>query len=374
MSVPTPRASAPETYDTRPAVQPHSCALSVPDLHSARRTPVDLRSDTVTRPTAEMRRAMAEAEVGDDVYGEDPTILALEARVAELLGKEAALFVPSGTMANQLALAVHTEPGDEVLTHSDAHILHYESGAAAALSGLQITPLAGPRALPAPDTFALASRGGHYWEPRTRLVWLENTANRGGGTVLDPAGTQAVADLARALGLALHLDGARLWNAAVATGQSEAALAAPFDTVSVCLSKGLGAPVGSLIAGPTALVRRAHRLRKRWGGGMRQVGILGAAGLYALDHHRADLADDHARARTLADACTALGLAVVPPESNILMVDTPGPAPDAVAALAEHGVHVSAFGPNRLRLTTHRDVDDAGLEAACEALRRVFGA
>ncbi len=321
-----------------------------------------------------MRRAMAEADVGDDVYGEDPTIARLEARVAELLGKEAALFVPSGTMANQLALAVHTTPGDEVLTDADAHILHYESGAAAALSGLQITPLPGARALPSPETVTTASRGGYYWEPRTRLVWLENTANRAGGLVLDPAGTHAVAEVARAHNLALHLDGARLWNAAVATGTEEATLAAPFDTVSVCLSKGLGAPVGSLLAGPKDLVQRAHRLRKRWGGGMRQVGILGAAGLYALDHHRARLADDHAHARLIADAVAGLpGVSAAPPDTNIVMVDVPMRAADAVAALAEAHVRVSAFGPHRLRLTTHLDVTAEDAAFAAEALRRVLG-
>jgi threonine aldolase len=321
-----------------------------------------------------MRRAMAEADVGDDVYGEDPTIQRLEARVAELLGKEAALFVPSGTMANQLALAVHTEPGDEVLTHTDAHILHYESGAAAALSGLQITPLPGPRGLPAPEAFATAIRGGYYWEPRTRLVWLENTANRAGGLVLDDAGTQAVVDVARAHALALHLDGARLWNAAVATGRSEFDLAAPFDTVSVCLSKGLGAPVGSLLAGPAALVQRAHRFRKRWGGGMRQVGILGAAGLYALDHHRARIADDHAHARLLAGAVQGLdGVSAAVPDTNIVMVDIPMPAAEAVSRLADAGVRVSAFGPHRLRLTTHLDVTDGDAAFAADALRRVLG-
>ncbi len=338
---------------------------------------VDLRSDTVTRPGAAMRRAMYDAEVGDDVYGEDPTATRLQARVAEIVGKEAALFVPSGVMSNQLALKVHTAAGDEALAERGAHVVNYESGGAGLLSGVTLLALDDPRGRGHLTAEVVASglrSGAYYWEPRQRLVWFENTANRAGGTVQPPDETAAAAAVVRAAGLALHLDGARLWNASVALGTPVAALAAPFDTVSVCLSKGLGAPVGSVLVGPRDLIREAHRYRKMWGGGMRQVGVLAAAGLYALDHHRDGLADDHRRARALAGACEAAGLAVVPPETNIVMADTPGPALDAARALADVGVRVSVFGPRLLRLTTHRDLDDAGLARACEAFARVFGA
>ena len=336
---------------------------------------IDLRSDTVTRPTAAMRRAMADAEVGDDVYGEDPTVARLEARVAELLGKEAALFVPSGVMGNQLALKVHTQPADEVIAERGAHVVNYESGAGGLLSGVGFALVDGERGHLTPEGAEGAVRAGYYWEPRSRLVWSENTANRAGGTVLRPAAAAAVADVARRHGLGLHLDGARLWNAAVALGTSEAELAAPFDTVSVCLSKGLGAPVGSVLAGPRDLVRDAHRYRKMWGGGMRQVGILAAAGLHALDHHRARLADDHARARAFAEGLAALprlavDLATV--ETNIVMVDVPGPAVEAAGALAARGVRVSPFGPRRLRATFHLDVSDADVDAARAAFAAVF--
>ena len=336
----------------------------------------DLRSDTVTVPDAAMRRAMADAEVGDDVYGEDPTASRLEARVAEIAGKEAALFVPSGVMSNQLALKVHTSAGDEALVERGAHVLNYESGGAGLLSGVTLLALDDPRGRGHLTADVLASglrSGTYYWEARQRVAWFENTANRAGGTVQPPGETAEAAEAARAAGLALHLDGARLWNASVALGLPVDVLAAPFDTVSLCLSKGLGAPVGSVLAGPRDLIREAHRYRKMWGGGMRQVGVIAAAGLHALDHHRSGLAADHARARALADACAAAGLAVVPPETNIVMADTPGPAADAASALAALGVRVSVFGPRRLRLTTHRDVGDEAIAAACEAIARVFG-
>jgi len=340
-------------------------------------SPVDLRSDTLTRPTPAMRRAMADAEVGDDVYGEDPTVKRLEATVAERLGKEAALFVPSGTMSNQLALNVHTRPGDEAIVERGAHVVNYESGAGAVLSGVQFQMLDGERGHLRADQIAGAVRAGYYWEPASRVVWCENTANRAGGTIQLPREAEAVAREARRFGLALHLDGARLWNAAVALGVAEADLAAPFDTVSVCLSKGLGAPVGSVLAGPKDLVAEAFRWRKRWGGGMRQVGILAAAGLYALEHNRDRLADDHARARRLAETLNGLpgvtvDLATV--ETNIVMVDVPGTAVDAAARLADAGVRVSPFGPQRLRLTTHLDVTDDDLDRALAAMTHVLAA
>ena len=338
-------------------------------------SPVDLRSDTVTQPTAEMRRAMADAEVGDDVYGEDPTVRRLEESVAAILGKEAAVFVPSGVMGNQVAIRVHTRPGDEAVVAERSHLYHYEGAAPAALWGVQLRPVGdGSGVLTAADVEAVV-QGAQDWEARTRLVCLENTVNKAGGVAVPLAATAPVAAVARARGLALHLDGARLWNAAVALGESEAALAAPFDTVNVCLSKGLGAPVGSVLAGTRDAMREARRARKLLGGGMRQAGILAAAGLVALDH-RSRLADDHARARRLGDAiATRTPFRLVrEPQTNIVLFDTPGrPAAGVVSALAEHGVLASAFGPETVRLITHLDVDDAGLERAAEALARVAG-
>src|SRR6266567_4620988 len=260
---------------------------------------IDLRSDTVTKPTPGMREAMARAEVGDDVYGEDPTVNRLQERVAELLGVEAALYVPSGSMANQIALAVNTRHGDDVIIGEGGHNWLYESGAGAALSGCQFT-FAGSGGLFTGDDVRRAAKPDNHHHAPTRLVCIENTHNRAGGRIWPEADVRGVLDAARALGLRAHLDGARLWNVAVATGRRERDLAAGFDTISVCLSKGLGAPVGSLICGSKDDMWRAHRFRKMFGGAMRQAGILAAAGLYALEHQRARLADDHANARRLA--------------------------------------------------------------------------
>ncbi|MFO0669326.1 MAG: threonine aldolase family protein [Polyangiaceae bacterium] len=253
---------------------------------------IDLRSDTVTRPTEAMKAAMMAAPLGDDVYGEDPTTLALEARIATLLGKEAALFVSSGTMGNQLAIRCHTQPGDEVIVGEGAHPVFYESGAAPVLSGVQFA-IAGRGGLFTADEMEAEIKPVAYTSPRTSLVCVENTHNRAGGRVFPQAEVVRIAERARARGLALHLDGARLFNAHVAKQTPVAELAAPFDTVSVCFSKGLGAPVGSALVGPRALIIAARRFRKMWGGGMRQSGILAAAALYALDHHVARLAEDH---------------------------------------------------------------------------------
>ena len=336
---------------------------------------IDLRSDTVTRPTAAMRRAMAEAEVGDDVFGEDPTVRRLEARVAEILGKEAALFVPSGVMGNQIALRVHTRPGDEVVVAERSHLFHYEGGAPAALWGVQLRPVGDETGVLVAEDVEAVVRGGADWEPRTSLVCLENTVNKAGGVAVPPDAVAPVAEVARAHGLALHLDGARLWNAARALGVAEAALAAPFDTVNVCLSKGLGAPVGSALAGSAAHVREGRRARKLLGGGMRQSGVLAAAALVALEN-RERLDDDHARARRLAEAVDALpALRLVrAPETNIVLFDTLGqPAAEAVAALEAEGVRVVAFGPQTVRATLHGDVGDAGVERAVGVLGRLFG-
>jgi threonine aldolase len=336
--------------------------------------PIDLRSDTVTRPTAAMRQAMAAAEVGDDVYGEDPTVNRLEARVAELVGTEAALYVPSGSMANQIAIQVHARPGDEVLVGRGAHSFLYESGAASAYGGVQITILDGD------GRFAAAAvRGAHkpdnHHHPPTRLVMVENTHNMGGGLLWDQAELAGVQSAARELGLGLHLDGARLWNAAVAAGHSERELAAGFDSVSVCLSKGLGAPVGSLVAGSRDFIGRAHRIRKMMGGGMRQAGILAAAGLHALEHHRARLADDHDNAAQLAHAIASIaGLSVGRVDTNIVMVDMDerlGSAAELAQRARSQGLLFGAVAPRRFRLVTHLDVDRAACERAVAILTQL---
>jgi threonine aldolase len=329
--------------------------------------PIDLRSDTVTLPTPAMREAMARAELGDDVYGEDPTVARLEARVAELLGKEAALFFPSGTMANQASLHVLTRPGDVVLASQDCHILRYESGAAAALAGLQIQSLGSAGRFAAEDVAAaLPPPDAHF--ARVPLVALENTHNDAGGRVFPFEELGRIAALARERGLRLHLDGARLLNAVVASGIPAASWAAPFDTVSVCLSKGLGAPVGSVVASARDLRGELHRVRKRLGGGMRQVGGLAAAGLHALEHHVERLRDDHANAARLASGLEALGLRVEgKPETNIVMFHVP----EALAFWRAAGAKGVRFNPpdgSRLRAVTHLDVEAADVEDALERL------
>jgi threonine aldolase len=325
---------------------------------------VDLRSDTVTRPSPAMREAMARADVGDDVYGEDPTVNALQERVAALLGKEAALYVPSGTMANQIAIAVHTKPGDEVLVTQGAHCMVFESGAGGALAGVQFTVLGDARGrLAAAEVAAAINPDNHHFAPTT-LVAVENTHNRGGGSIIPQREILAIQQVARARGLALHLDGARLLNAQVATGTSARELAAPFDTVSICLSKGLGAPVGSLLAGSKALIHRAHRRRKMLGGGMRQAGILAAAGLYALEHNVTRLAEDHANARRFAEGIArgpGIAVDVAGVETNIviwdLLPELPLDAAAFVARAREQGLLLNAVGARRLRAVTHLDVD-----------------
>jgi threonine aldolase len=331
--------------------------------------PIDLRSDTVTLPTPAMREAMARAELGDDVYGEDPSVARLEARVAEILGKPAALFFPSGTMANQAALHALTRPGDVVLAARDCHILRYESGAAAALAGLQIQVLGSGGRFGADDVRAALPLPDPHFAP-VRVVAVENTHNDAGGKVFPPDSLREVAALARERGLRLHLDGARLWNAVEASGISASSWAEPFDTVSVCLSKGLGAPVGSLVAGSAELRAALLRVRKMLGGGMRQAGVLAAAGLYALEHHRVRLADDHARARRLADGLAALGLRVEGmPETNIVMFHAEQPLAFWRAAL-EQGVRLGFPNGTRLRAVTHLDVADGDVEEALARLAR----
>ncbi|MFY2556633.1 low-specificity L-threonine aldolase [Corallococcus terminator] len=338
--------------------------------------PIDFRSDTVTKPTAGMRRAIAEAEVGDDVYGEDPTVSRLEARVAERLGLEAALFVPSGTQANQVAIGAHCRAGDEVLTEAGSHILHYEGGAVPALWGVQPQPLPGERGLLTPEDVAAAVREDNLHNPRTRLLSLENTHNRGGGSVWPVERFRAVVEVARKAGLAVHLDGARLFNAEVAAGVPASTWAKLTDTTSVCFSKGLGAPVGSALAGRADVIKEARRLRKRLGGGMRQAGILAAAALYALDHHVERLAEDHANARRLAAALAevpGVKVEVARVETNMVFAEFDRPAMEMVTLLGKHGVLTNpAGGPRSVRLVTHLDLSAADIDESVARIRRVL--
>ena len=336
---------------------------------------VDLRSDTVTRPTPGMLEAMATAEVGDDVFGEDPEARALQEEVATLLGHEAALFVPSGTMANEVAIRTHTEPGDEIIVELKSHVFAHEGGGPAALSGVCIRTLAAHRGILDPADVEAAIRnapdGGH--QPYTKLICLENPSNEGGGSVYPLDVLDAHLALAEERGIRTHLDGARLLNAAVAQGVSPARIARGFDTVSLCLSKGLGAPVGSLLAGSTRTIERAHRFRKMFGGGMRQVGYMAAAGRYALKHHVERLAQDHVHARLLAEAAVEAGARVDMEaiRTNMVYLEVED-APALVTNLAEQGVLCFALGRDRVRLVTHLDVDLEQINQACEVLHDVL--
>lgn len=340
--------------------------------------PIDLRSDTVTRPTPAMRRAMAEAEVGDDVFGEDPTVNRLQEMVAEILGTEAALFVASGTMGNQICIRCHTQPGDELICEAGAHFLHYEGGAMAALSGVQARTIAGRRGVITAQQIEEMLRGETYYFPRSRLVTIENTHNLAGGTIFPLDEMARIRQLAKSRGLMMHLDGARLWNASVAAGTALREYVQHFDSVSVCFSKGLGAPVGSAIAGTKSFIAQARRVRKMFGGGMRQAGILAAAAIYALEHHRERLLDDHANARWLAEALhgrggIAIDLDTV--QSNIVIMDiaaTKLSVPAAIEALKKEGVLMGPFGATTLRAVTHLDVNRADLERAVAACNKVF--
>jgi len=337
----------------------------------------DLRSDTVTSPTPALRAAMAAAEVGDDVYREDPTVRRLEQRIAELLAKPAALFVPSGTMANEIALLCHCQAGDEVIVGAASHCSDFESGAAAAWARVQFRVVGCDGLFTAADLEA-AVRPAAYYLPRTRLVVVENTHNMSGGRLFPPAEVARIVATARAHGLGCHLDGARLWNAAVAAGCSEAELCAGFDTVTVCFSKGLGAPVGSALCGDAATIERALRYRKMLGGGMRQAGILAAGALHALEHHRSRLVEDHAAARALGAALGAMtGVRVGTVDSNMVNVDLDVPAMAVVEAARRRGVLVAATGARRLRLVTHLDITGPrfgeAIAALVEAVREAQG-
>jgi threonine aldolase len=337
---------------------------------------VDLRSDTVTRPPAAMRAAMAAAEVGDDVLGDDPTVQRLQERAADLLGQEAALYVPSGTMANQIAIKVHCEPGDDVLACEGAHLMWYESGAAGAIAGVQIRSI-GRAGHFSDDDVAAAYWSGSPTIPASRLLCVENTHNRSGGVVWSRQDVDEVVAMGRKLNMRLHLDGARLMNAVTATGEKPRTLAGGFDTVSMCFSKGLGAPIGSVIAGSRLHMARALRFRRMLGGGMRQSGVIAAAALWALDHNVERLAQDHANARWMAQRLASMPGAVVDaaPPSNIVMLDLgPAlpPAREVVARLAARGILALACAERRVRLVTHLDVDRAGCERAVSAIAEVL--
>jgi len=336
---------------------------------------VDLRSDTVTRPTAAMRKVMAEADVGDDHFGEDPTVRLLEEETARILGKESALFVPSGSMGNQIAIGIQTRRGDHVLLHERSHVAYSEEAALTSFLGLELLPVVGDAGRLAPESIAAAlDSAAREANGRVGLVELENSHNWAGGAVYDLERLRRAAAPARERGLPVHLDGARLWNASAATGTPVGEFAGAADTVMVCYSKGLGAPVGSAIAGPKALMAEARTLRKRFGGGMRQAGILAAGALHGLRHHRGRLADDHERARRLAEALASVpGLTIDPTTvtTNIVIVEvTPHERVQELAdRAAESGVRLLVFGgPGRFRAATHLDVDDTAIDRAIDVI------
>ena len=341
---------------------------------------IDLRSDTVTKPTEAMREAMARAEVGDDVYGEDPTVNRLQEMVAGLLGKKAALFVPSGTMANQLAIRIQTQPGQEVIAESKAHIVRYEQGAAGALAGVQLHWVTGDRGIMGPEHIEAAIRPKDQHSIQTALICLENTHNAGGGTIYPLSTIERIRAVASAHGVPMHLDGARLFNAVAATTLPPAAYAQHFETVSVCLSKGLGAPAGSLLlTNDPALIDKARRFRRMYGGALRQAGILAAAGIYALEHHIGRLKDDHDNAKRLARKLQQIPAVTINPqhvESNIIIFDIIGhrlcPS-ELVAALRREHVLINAVGGTSFRAVTHLDVSTRQIDAAADAFARILG-
>jgi threonine aldolase len=345
----------------------HGCAM------------IDLRSDTVTKPTDAMREAMAQADVGDDVYGEDPTVNRLQEMTSAMFGKKAALFVPSGTMANQIAIRLHTQPGQEVIVESKAHIVRYEQGAAGALAGVQLHWVVGTRGLMSADQVETAVRPNDPHTIQTALICIESTHNSGGGTIYPLATIERIRAVATTHGLPMHLDGARLFNAIAATTLPPASYAQHFDTLSVCLSKGLGAPAGSLLMmNDLTLLDRAKRLRRMYGGAMRQSGILAAAGIYAIEHHIGRLKADHDHAKQLARRLQQIPTVRISPQdvdTNIVIFDVIGhrfAPPALVAALRQEGVLINAIGGNSFRAVTHLDVSSAMIEKACEIFTRVL--
>lgn len=340
---------------------------------------IDLRSDTVTRPSAGMLAAMAQAKVGDDVFGEDPTINALQTKVADLLGKEAALYVPSGTMANQICIKVHTQPGDEVIMEKGCHLFNYETGALAFLSSIQPHVIDGERGVMTVEHIKRAIRPKFYYMPRSALVAIENTHNRAGGTIYPLDIIKEIYDLTRTEQMGYHLDGARLWNACVETGISPKEYASFFDSVSVCLSKGLGAPVGSVIAGTSEFVARARKVRKIFGGGMRQAGLLAAAGIYALDHNRMRLKEDHAKMKYFAGELSKIPSLTIDMEAvqtniAIIGVEKTGKQPDEVLLMLKaKGVLLSPGNWMSVRAVTHLDVSMEEMQKAVSVFQEVFG-
>lgn len=339
--------------------------------------PIDFRSDTVTKPTEEMKRAMLEAEVGDDVYGEDPTVNRLEKLAAEILGKEAALFVTSGTQGNQLAVLTHCVNGDEVIMEADSHIFYSEGGAVAALAGVQTRTINGERGVITPEAIARAVRSRNIHFPRTRLLCMENTHNRAGGAVISPEQMKAAYEAAHSRGVAVHLDGARLFNAAVALKREISDFTRYADTVQVCLSKGLSAPIGSVLAGSRDFIEEARWWRKKLGGGMRQAGYIAAPGILALTEMVPRLEEDHHRAKRLAEGLRQLSLAVEPVETNIVLVHTERAGMNAVQfleQLAERGVLAVDFDESLVRFTTHRHITDQDIQAALTAVEAILPA
>jgi threonine aldolase len=339
---------------------------------------IDLRSDTVTKPSPAMRKAMADAEVGDDVFGEDPTVNTLQEKVAAMLGKEAALFVPSGVMANQLAIKVHTQPGDEIIVESGSHIFNYETAAPSVISQVQIATIAGKRGVLRVEDLLPAIRSSAYYLPRTSLICLENTHNKAGGTIYPLEEIQRISRFARERGIALHLDGARIWNASVATGIPPAEYAMHFDTVSVCFSKGLGAPVGSALAGSSAMIEKARRYRKILGGGMRQAGIIAAGALYALEHNIGRLQEDHEKAKVFAAEVATLRGCEVDRESvqtNIVIIDVgkTGKTPAQILeTLRSRGVLLTEMGHSAIRAVMHMDVTMDEVQQAAAIMKTVL--
>jgi threonine aldolase len=338
---------------------------------------IDLRSDTVTRPSPEMRGVMSEAEVGDDVYGEDPSVNELQKYAAELLGKEAALFVTSGVMGNQICLNILTEPGDEVICEKDAHIFNYESGSPAALSGIQLHPIPGIRGVIFPEEVEAAIRpSGAYYMPRTRVIAVENTHNRAGGTIFPLEPLKELRALADRYNLSLHMDGARIWNASVASGIPLNEYTRYSDTISCCLSKALGAPVGSIIAGTAEMMKKAFRVRKAWGGGMRQAGIIAAAGLYALKNNIERLKEDHLKAKALAECLAAIPSVEIDTESvqtNIIIFRAKNLSiAEAIKRCMDKGLLISIGKKDSLRMITHLDVSYEETELTKQILTKVF--
>lgn len=338
---------------------------------------IDLRSDTVTKPSKEMRKAMYDAEVGDDVYGEDPTVRELEEYTADLLGKESALFVPSGVMGNQICLNVHTQPTDEVICEVDAHIFQYESGSPAALSGIQLYPVKGKDGIIDPESVKpLVRPASAYYMPRSKVLEVENTHNRAGGTIYSIEHIEALHKVALEYKLKFHLDGARLWNASVASNTPVNKYCSYFDSVSVCLSKGLGAPIGSVIAGNEDFIKEAFRVRKGWGGGMRQIGIIAAAGLYAMKNNISRLEEDHEKARILGEYINLsenLEINLNNVQTNILIFRPKGITIDeSLANCKNEGLLLSVGQVGTLRAVTHMDVSFEEIERTCKILKKVF--